>query len=238
MCSAFPERAAQSRISALERMMADAALQRRNMVESQVRPSDVTDRRVTAAMTRIPRETFLPARLANLAYSDEDLTVAPGRVMLSPSTLARLVQLAEIGPGDKALVVGGCCGYAAAIVAQLAASVVALLPDDASAAEASKACAALGVENVTAVSGDMAAGWAAAMPYDVVLIEGGVETVPVVLTTQLADSARLVAVEVERGLGHAFLLHKQGQLFARREAFQTAAPLVPGFEASKPAFVF
>lgn len=218
--------------------MADAVLQRKNMVESQVRPSDVTDRRITAAMTTIPRETFLPDRLAKFAYSDETLTIASGRVMLPPSTLARLVQLAEIEASDNVLVIGGACGYAAAILSQLAASVVALLPDNADAEAASKACLALGIGKVTTVAGALASGWVAKAPYDVIFVEGGVETIPDALKAQLGEGGRLVAIEVERGLGHAFLLHKRAALIARRDGFQAAAPLLPGFEAHKPAFIF
>lgn len=218
--------------------MADAALQRKNMVESQVRPSDVTDRRITAAMTAVPREAFVPERLAKFAYSDETLTIGPGRVMLSPSTLARLVQLAGINAGDKVLVIGGYCGYAATIAAQIAAKVIALLPDEATATELSHACVSLGIANVSPVSGSLAGGWQATAPYDVIVIEGGVESVPEQISSQLAEGGRLVAIEIKRGLGHAFLLHKSAHLLARRDDFQAAAPLLPGFEAPKPAFVF
>jgi protein-L-isoaspartate(D-aspartate) O-methyltransferase len=158
--------------------------------------------------------------------------------MLPPSTLAKLVQLADINSGDKALVIGGSCGYAAAIAAQLAGQVVALLPDDAAATALSDTCVSLGIANVSAVSGRLSEGWQAAAPYGVIIIEGGVESVPERIASQLAEGGRLVAIEVERGLGHAFLLHKNANLLARREAFQAAAPLLPGFEAPKPAFVF
>lgn len=218
--------------------MTIAALQRKNMVESQVRPSDVTDRRVTAAMTAIPREKFVPGHLATLAYSDENLDVGDGRAMLAPSTLARLVQLADVETGDTVLVVGGSCGYAAAVIAQFAAKVVALLPAAKVAADVAKVCSELGIANVTAAHGELAAGWAEKAPFDVIVIEGGVEAVPEPLTAQLAEGGRLVAVEVERGVGHAFRLHKTAQLLARRDVFQATAALLPGFEASKPAFVF
>ena len=218
--------------------MTIAALQRKNMVESQVRPSDVTDRRVTAAMTAIPREKFVPPPLRSLAYSDENLDVGDGRTMLAPSTLARLVQLADVEAGDAVLVIGGNCGYAAAVIAQFAARVVALLPAAAVAADVTEVCSELGIANVTAVHGELAAGWVEKAPFDVIVVEGGVEAVPQPLTAQLAEGGRLVAVEVERGVGHAFLLHKRSQLLARRDAFQAAAALLPGFEAPKPAFVF
>lgn len=218
--------------------MADTALQRKNMVESQVRPSDVTDRRITAAMTAIPREIFIPDRLAKFAYSDETLNVGPNAVMLPPSTLARLVQLADIDAGDNVLVVGGCVGYAAAIVARLVKTVVALLPDSNAATDAANACRKADIENVTTAAGDLAAGWTAQAPYAVIVVEGGVESVPDALKDQLGQGGRLVAIEVERGLGHAFVLQKSGQLLVRRDAFQAAAPLLPGFESPKPAFVF
>lgn len=90
--------------------MTDAVLQRKNMVESQVRPSDVTDRRITAAMMALPRELFVPANFAALAYMDEALTFAPGRALLAPREFARLVQLAAIEPDDRVLVIGGSGG--------------------------------------------------------------------------------------------------------------------------------
>lgn len=218
--------------------MADIALQRKNMVESQIRPSDVTDRRVTAAMSAIPREAFVLARLAKLAYSDEALHVAPGAVMLPPTVLAKLVQLADINPANSALVIGGYAGYAAAIVAQIAKSVVALLPDRETATSVADACRSVSIDNVTAVGGALAEGWKAQAPYDVIIIEGGVETIPDAVKALLSDGGRLAAIEVERELGHAFLLQKTGEFFVRRDAFQTAAPLLTGFESAKPAFVF
>ena len=218
--------------------MADIALQRKNMVESQIRPSDVTDRRVTAAMSAIPREAFVPEQLATFAYSDDALHVGPDAVMLSPTVLARLVQLADINPDDAVLVIGGCSGYAAAIVAQIAKSVVALLPDRVSATSVASACRSIAIDNVTAVAGVLSEGWKAQCPYAVIVVEGGVEAVPEALKSQLADGGRLVAIEVERGLGHAFLLQKTGEFFVRRDTFQAAAQLLKGFESPKPAFVF
>lgn len=218
--------------------MADTALQRKNMVESQVRPSDVTDRRITTAMSSVPREAFVPEQLARLAYSDEALHIGADAVMLPPTVLARLLQLADLNPADTVLVIGGCAGYAAAIVAQIAKSVVALLPDSARAASVASACKSIAADNVTTASGAPSDGWKAQAPYGVIVIEGGVETVPETLKGQLADGGRLVAIKMERGLGHAFLLQKTGALFVRRDGFQTAAPLLPGFDSPKPAFVF
>src|SRR5690242_11825763 len=122
--------------------MADTIVQRKNMVEGQVRTSDVTDRRIVAAMMAIPREAFLPASLASLAYSDETLPIGPGHVMLAPRILAKLVQLAAVEEEDTALVIG--TGYAAAVVARLAHAVVAILPDSKTATVTGQALADLG----------------------------------------------------------------------------------------------
>lgn len=217
--------------------MTNTVLQRKNMVESQIRPSDVTDRRITAAMTVIPREPFLPANLEGLAYSDESLTIASGRKVFPPRILAKLIQLAEPGTGDSVLVISES-GYAATLIAQLAAKVVALLPDEESAKRSKMALSAIGTTNVIAVTGPAMSGWPADAPYDVVLVEGGIEQVPEELKTQIRDNGRLVAIAMNDRIGHAVELHKRDGVFARREAFQAEALPLSGFMEARPAFVF
>jgi protein-L-isoaspartate(D-aspartate) O-methyltransferase len=217
--------------------VADVALQRKNMVESQIRPSDITDRRITSAMMAVPRESFLPSRLASLAYSDESLPIGDRREVLPPRVLAKLLQLAEIDAGDSVLVISEV-GYAAALVSRIAAKVVALLPDAEVAKAATEAFAAIGVDNVKAVAGAAAAGWSDAAPYDVVLVEGGIEQIPEGLKTQIRENGRLVAIATNDRIGRAVELHKRDGAFARREDFQAAALTLPGFTQPRPAFVF
>ncbi|RUO97941.1 protein-L-isoaspartate O-methyltransferase [Hyphomicrobium sp.] len=217
--------------------MADTVLQRKNMVESQIRPSDVTDRRITAAMTSIPREAFLPKQLASIAYSDESLTLGPGREVLSPRVLAKLIQLAAFEATDSVLVVSAA-GYAAAVVAEMVGKVTALLPDQESATIAGSGFAASALSNAVAVTGPSEAGWAAQAPYDVILIEGGVEQIPDTLKSQVRENGRIVAIATNDKIGRAVELHKRGDVFARREGFQAAAKTVSGFTETKPAFVF
>ena len=114
--------------------MTDSNLQRLNMVESQVRPSDVTDRRIIKAMLEVPREKFVPAALASMAYMDEPVPLAARngsgiRYMLAPRTFAKLVQLAEIDPEAVVLDVGCAAGYSTAVLARLAKRVVAVESD-------------------------------------------------------------------------------------------------------------
>ena len=84
---------------------------RNRMVDSQIRPNKVTDPRIITAMRQLPRERFLPADLAPLAYADEDVPLGKGRVLLEPTVIARLVQLTSVVAGERALVVAAGTGY-------------------------------------------------------------------------------------------------------------------------------
>ena len=212
-------------------------LQRKNMVESQVRPSDVTDRRITSAMMALPRERFVPANVANLAYMDEAIAVGPGRGLMAPRVLARLVQLADVSQNDSVLVVGAGSGYSAALLASLGQKVIALESDTDMAARIAPLLGDLGIANVAAVPGPLPAGWQPAAPYDVILLDGAVDAVPEALTAQLAAGGRLVAIEKQGGFSRAVLLRKSGEVVSRRVAFDAAAPALPGFERAA-GFVF
>ncbi len=221
--------------------MADSALQRKNMVESQVRPSDVTDRRITGAMQDVQRERFVPARQASLAYMDEALAVAPGRSLMAPRTFARLLQLADVQPGDKVLIIGALQGYSTAVIARLARAVVAVERDGELATAARSAVADSKIANAVIVSGPLTAGYPASAPYDVIFVEGAIESLPAELTAQLSPAGRLVAIENSGGLGRAIVMQaspaKAGATVSRRIAFDAAGSLLPGFEQPK-AFKF
>ena len=218
--------------------MADSAAQRKNMVESQVRPSDVTDRRIMASMQNLARETFVPDALQSLAYMDEALFVVPGRAMIAPRNLARLIQLAQIENSDIVLNVGALNGYSAALLSTLAKSVVALESDAGCAAQLSKRVAENGLSNVTVAKGDLAGGYAAGAPYDVVWIEGAVEQIPDALAAQLSAQGRIVGVALSDGVARAAVWRRDGSGgLNRRCLFEADAPLLPGFATLK-GFVF
>ena len=218
--------------------MADTAVQRKNMVESQVRPSDVTDRRITTAMQALARERFVPAAARDLAYIDEVIEVAPGRAMLAPRTLAKLVQLAGIKATDRVLEVGCLTGYATALLANLAKEVVGLECDTALASKARENLVAEAVKNVTIETGALASGHPAKAPYDVIVVAGACEEIPSALLEQLAQDGRLVAIERgEDGIGEAIVVVKTALALAKRPAFEAAAPVLPGMSRPK-SFVF
>lgn len=220
--------------------MADTALQRKNMVESQVRPSDVTDRRITRAMLDVPREAFVPERVRARAYSDADIPLPggrQGRSLLAPRTLAKLIQLAAPESSDKVLIVGAAGGYSAAVVARLAQSVVALECDPALAKAAQAAMAGAGIGNVRVVEGDLAEGSAPDGPFGVIIVEGRVDDAPVRLIEQLAEGGRLVAITSEGAAGHATRWQRTKGAVGESRGFDAMAALLPGFERAA-AFVF
>jgi protein-L-isoaspartate(D-aspartate) O-methyltransferase len=221
---------------------------RRAMVDGQVRTSDVTNLDLIEAMLTIPREAFVPERLAAFAYIDRDLALptsggAP-RYMIKPALTAKLIQACAMDAQDRVLVVGSATGYSAAVASRLAGTVTALEEDPALGEEAPAVLRRLGFTKVTPVTGRLTGGWPAAAPYDVILAEGGVELVPDALFAQLSDGGRLVTVlynaaggRLEGLMGKAMLFRPAGGEDGGRPLFDAAAPLLPGF-AKAPAFAF
>lgn len=174
------------------------AARRQTMIDSQLRTVGIIDADVIRAFEAVPREAFVPAPLANLAYADAALEVAPGRYLLEPLVLGLLLENARVVPTDRVLVVGAATGYSAAIIAAIGARrVLALESDPALAAAARNA----GIETV---EGPLPAGWAAAAPFDLIVFEGAIEFVPPALAAQLAPRGRVAAVVRHDGVGSAF----------------------------------
>jgi len=217
--------------------MIDFAQARRMMVDGQVRPSDVTDRNLLAAMLDVPRERFAPEALSSVAYLDRDISIDSKRAMLKPMVLARLIQAAQVGAGERVLDVACGRGYASAILARLAATVVALEDDPARSRSCGEVLQGLGVANVTTVSGPLEAGWPALAPYDVILVNGAVEVEPLGLFGQLKDGGRLVTVRGAGPDGKALLYRKDRGEMGSRTLFDAAAPALATF-ARVPAFTF
>jgi protein-L-isoaspartate(D-aspartate) O-methyltransferase len=218
--------------------MTDFALARWKMIVSQVRPNGITDGRIIQAMASLPREMFVPEARRGLAYMDEDIDVGAGRSMMEPMALAKLVQLAEIEPGDHVLHVGCATGYATALLAALARSIVAI-DEDAGFIDTTRAnLAHLGIANAAAHKGPHAAGWSHGLPYDAILVDGRVPDVPSTLFDQLRDGGRLVAVVGDNDVATATAYNRHDGAISSRPAFEASVGRLPGFIVERPAFVF
>ena len=224
-----------SRFSPSDAFLNDA---RKRMVESQLRPSKVSDSRILEAMRNLPRERFLPSDLGALAYSDQNVALGKNRTLLQPVILARLIQAAFPVIGEKALVVGAGTGYTAALLAALGCEVIAL-EDEGELADFGSPLLAAIAPSVTYVRGPLSAGWPAGAPYDVIIIDGAVPEIPPLVTMQLKrEGGRLVTiVNGGRQTGYAIQAETTGAGVSSRPLFDCLCPLLPAFEAA-PAFEF
>jgi protein-L-isoaspartate(D-aspartate) O-methyltransferase len=219
-----------------------SAVQRKNMVDSQVRPSDVTDRRIARAMLEVPREAFVPQTKRMVAYMDGDLVVSgegsgSPRALLAPRTLSKMIQSLALVPDAVVLDVAPATGYSTAVLAHIAPRVVAVESDATLAEQAKSTLAALSIANAQVHVGALGDGFPAAGPYDAILLGGKVTEVPASLLNQLKDGGRLVAILDVNGVGKACEWCRFAMSFDRRILFDAEAYMLPGFERAAE-FVF
>lgn len=215
----------------------DYARARAMMVESQVRTADVTDLRILHAMRTLPRERFVPAHRRTLAYGDLDLEVSPGRTLLRPRDLAKLIQELGPQPGDRALEIAGATGYGAAVLAACCKDVTSLDPDGQLSFAAKAALESSGVSNVHTVSTATTDGWRDGAPFDVILLNGSAEIIPEAWFSQLAEGGRMGVIVRHGAAGSARIYTRAGTGIGFRAAFDAAPPLAPSLQ-KPPAFAF
>lgn len=210
--------------------MPDFDARRRMMVDTQVRPSDVTEFPIIDAMLNIPREAFVPRDRVEAAYASEDVDLGEGRVLLDPRVFAKMLDALNLTNEDLVLDVGVGFGYSAAVVARIAEAVVAVEDDEDRADEAQALLSEYHADNVVLHQGPLTEGAAEHGPYDAILIEGGVEVVPEALTAQLKEGGRMAVIFMENALGTVRIGHKVDGRISWRFAFNGTAPVIQGFE--------
>lgn len=209
--------------------MPDFPLRRRMMVDTQVRPSDVTKYPIIAALLDVPREEFVPAALQEAAYIGENLPLAKERVLLEPRTFAKMLDALDVTRDDLVLDVGCATGYSAAVLARLAQGVVAVEQDPAFASEAEQLLPGHGAEAVLVTQGVLADGDPDHAPFDAMIVQGGIAHFPDKLAAQLREGGRVVALFMEGPLGVVRLGRREKGQIAWRDLFNAAAPVLPGF---------
>jgi len=200
------------------------------MVDTQVRPSDVTKFPIIDAMLAVPREAFVPDAKREAAYVGENLDIGGGRVMLEPRTLAKMIDALDIQPAHVVLDIGCGLGYSTAVLARMCDFVVAVEDDEARAQEAQTTLSEQGVDNAAVMAGVLAEGAAKSGPYDIVILQGAAEQVPEALLDQLREGGRIATVFSEGTLGVVRIGHKIDGSLNWRFSFNASAPVLAGFE--------
>ncbi|MEN8873696.1 MAG: rRNA adenine N-6-methyltransferase family protein [Pacificibacter sp.] len=213
--------------------MTDFAKLRTMMVDTQVRPSDVTKFPIIEAMLTVARENFVPTALRDAAYVGEHVALGNGRVALDPRVLAKMLDALDIQNDELVLDIGVGLGYSSAVIARMAQAVIAVEEDEALATDAATALADAGADNVVVETAALAAGAPQHGPYDVVVLQGAVEDIPAAILGQVKEGGRICAIFLEGPLGIARMGYKLNGDITWRLAFNATAPVLPGFEAER-----
>ncbi len=210
--------------------MIDFAYRRRLMVDTQVRPSDVTEFPIIDAMLSVPREAFVPRDRAEVAYAGDHVPLGDGRVVLDPRTFSKMLETLDLGRDDLVLDVGMGLGYSSAVIARIAEAVVGLEDDSERAEEAQTILSEHDADNVVVQTGALHVGAPENGPYDAIIVEGGIETFPEALADQLKEGGRVVCLFMEGTLGTVRHGYKLDGHISWRFAFNAGAPVIAGFE--------
>jgi protein-L-isoaspartate(D-aspartate) O-methyltransferase len=215
------------------------------MIDRDLRARGIRDPRVLAAMAAVPREAFLPPALAEFAYEDSPLPIAAGQTISQPYIVAVMAEALRLGPDDKVLEIGTGSGYAAAVLAKIAARVDTIERHAELAESATSVLRSHGFDNVEVRCGDGTLGWPEHAPYQAIVVAAGGPELPPALLAQLSVGGRLVMPVGPRRLQKLVRITRVGERQYEREDLGDVAfvPLIgaqgwrPSAPASRPASV-
>ena len=210
--------------------MIDFAARRTTMVDTQVRPSDVTKLPIIDALLDVRREVYVPDAARDAAYVGEHIALGSDRVVLDARTFAKLLDMLDFRGTELVLDIGCGLGYSAAVLGHLAQAVVAVEDDPDRVREAETTLAEEGADNVAVLEDALSNGAPDHAPFDVILLEGAVQDIPATLLDQLADGGRIAAIFVTGALGVARVGYKIEGAVTWRDVFHASAPILPGFQ--------
>jgi len=172
----------------------DFKIARKNMVENQIRANKVTSLNIINAFLDVPREKFVPDALQEISYVDEDIQLSRNRFMMKPMILARLFQSLNLKGNENILHVGSNSGYGSAILSRMCSSVISLESEKKLFETSIHTFSNMGFDNVVPLHGSMENGVEKEAPFDIIFIEGSIETEPKSLFGQLNENGKLIAI--------------------------------------------
>ena len=217
----------------------DFKIARKNMVENQIRANKVTSLNVINAFLDVPREKFVPDALQEISYVDEDIQLSRNRFMMKPMILARLFQSLNLKGNENILHVGSNSGYGSAILSRMCSSVISLESDKKLFETSIHTFSNMGFDNVVPLHGSMENGVEKEAPFDIIFIEGSIETEPKSLFGQLNENGKLIAIirPVNIKIGKAKLFFKISNEIGLENLFDAQVSKLSIFK-SKTKFSF
>jgi len=202
---------------------------RRQMVNAQLRARGVTDERVLAAMDRVPRHEFAPARYRDQAYQDHPLPIGEGQTISQPFIVALMLEALELSPTDRVLEIGTGSGYVTALLAELTAQVISIERHASLADSARAALATLGYSSIKVVTGDGTRGFPEAAPYGAIIVSAAAPEMPPALLAQLAQGGRMIIPVGADDVQQLLLVRMEnGQPKIEFRELCRFVPLIPG----------
>ena len=204
---------------------------RRNMVENQVRPSEVLDARVLSVLTELPRESFVLPPYQALAYADMPLPIAHGESMMKPIVEGRLLQSLDVQPNEDVLEIGTGSGYLTACLSRLGKHVVSVDRHADFVDTARARLRSVGIENIELVHADALRDFDPGRTFDTIAVTGAVAEVPPRFRDWLKVGGRMfVVVGVEPAMRALLLRREADGAFSQERLFETDLPYLAGAE--------
>ena len=216
--------------------MTDFTTLRTTMVDTQIRPADITKFPIIDAMLKVRREMFVPDQMRQTAYTDSIVYLGGDRIVLDPRSFGKMLDAVNIQGDELVLDIGSGLGYSAAVIGKVCEAVVALEEDDDMASNSETILATEGCLNVAVLQGTLSEGAAKHAPFDVIVIEGAVEEISDELVTQLADGGRIAAIFSQKSQGVLRVGYKTQGKISWRFVCNAYAPVLAGFHKT-PSFL-
>jgi protein-L-isoaspartate(D-aspartate) O-methyltransferase len=195
----------------------DFKKERLAMVDEQLRRRGISDQRVLAVMTKIPRHSFLSSDYQLAAYEDRPLPIGEGQTISQPYMVAVMTQSLELKGDERVLEIGTGSGYQTAILAELAKTICTIERIQELLLRAQKILQELGYENIFFLTGDGTKGWPEKAPFDGIIVTAGAPEIPYTLTSQLAQGGRLVIPVGPRYTQTLYKVTRKGSRFTEED---------------------
>jgi len=204
---------------------------RENMIRGQVLPNKITDKAIIEIIADIPRHSFVPEHFKSVSYSDDSILLGNNRYMIPPVAFARMLQEVRVKSDDVVLDVACGSGYSSAVLAGIAGRIIAIESDSNLASKANLILNRLEIGNVIVINSKLSEGHPEKAPYDVIFLNGAIDTVPHSLLDQLSEGGRLITVlNSSPYSGRAVLFRRIGGKTVKDDLFDLVLPVISDFQ--------